>query len=128
MKKKIIRSGRIIVPKGAIPQSHESDVALILAKSGDDVTFIPVKTTPTPDIFYKGREWEIKSPTGSSSRTIENNVRKAVRQSKNIIIDLSRIKIPEDKCLREIKRQVKLLCGVGKVMVITKKQRILEIY
>ncbi len=121
--------GRIIIPSGALVQQHELNVATILAETGEDVRFIPVSNNyATPDIECMGLEWEIKSPRGSSSRTIENNIRLALKQSKNIIIDLSRLGMPEDKCLREIERQNKMVRGKHRIMVITKNKNIIKLY
>ena len=101
--------GKINMPRGALIHSHELRVATILSWTGANVEFIEVGTTHTPDIRFMNLEWEIKSPKGKSSRTIENNVRAALKQSSNIIIDLSRIKLPEDKCVRETKRLADLV-------------------
>lgn len=119
--------GKIIVPKGALPLLPELLVAEILARDGEDVEFIPVRTVPTPDILYAGEEWEIKSPVGKTSRTIENNLRNALKQSANIIVDLSRIKQPEQKAIKEIKRQARLLRGIGKVIIVTKTKEMIKI-
>lgn len=108
-------------------QPHEFNVATILSWTGEDVEFIPAGYMHTPDIRFRGLEWEIKSPYGSSSRTIENNMRLALKQSSNIIIDLSRMDIPEDKCMREIKRQNSLIRGKHRIIVITKTQKIIEL-
>lgn len=127
MKKQRRKIGHIIVPKNALAQPHELDVATILSSSGDDVEFIPVSHMHTPDIKFRNILWEIKSPKGSSSRTIENNIRLAIKQSKNIIIDLSRMKLPENKCVHEIRRQNKLIRGKHYILVITKKKKILDL-
>ncbi len=41
------------------------------------------------------------------------------------IIDLSRIKQKEEKAIREIKHQLELLRGVGRIIVITKSREVL---
>lgn len=124
VKKKI---GHITVPKTALVQPHEFNVATILSWTGEDVEFIPTSHTHTPDIRFRGLEWEIKSPIGKSSRTIENNMRLALKQSSNIIIDLSRMKLPEEKCLHEVERQNSLIRGKHRVLVITKAKKIIEL-
>lgn len=100
---------------------------MILSWTGEDVEFLPVSHIHTADIKFRNKEWEIKSPKGNSNRTIENNMRLALKQSKNIIIDLSRIKIDEKKAIKEIKRQTLLIKQVKKVIIITKTQKIIEI-
>lgn len=120
-------TGSVIIPYGVTLEPHELEVAQILAKNGSDVEFIPVRIIPTPDIIYEGREWEIKSPIGGSSRTLENNLRLALRQSPNIILDLRRIKSSEANCLRELRRQTQRIIRIKKLLVITKQGKIVDI-
>lgn len=122
-----VKMGIISRPKGALIEDHELAVARILACTGNDVKFIPASTTKTPDIHFCGLDWEIKSPVGSSSRTVENNFRHALTQSKNVIIDLSRIKRPEECCIRDVKRQLDILRNIGAVLVITKARKIIRL-
>lgn len=86
-----------------------------------------MRIIPTPDIIYEGREWEIKSPIDGSSRTLENNLRLALRQSPNIILDLRRIKSSEANCLRELRRQTQRINRIKKLLVITKQGKIVDI-
>ena len=125
MNKKSVQ-GKILVPKNALLQPHELIVASILSWTGSDVEFLPVSNTHTADIKFRGKEWEIKSPKGSSSRTLENNMRLALKQSSNIIIDLSRIKIPEHKCIMTIKNRAQKLGRIKKIIIITKNKTIIE--
>ena len=81
----------------------------------------------SPDILYMGKKWEIKSPTGSKRRTLENNVRAALKQSCNIIIDLSRIKVEEGSCLRFLRDRSNRLGKKVKIMVIKKNKEIVEL-
>ena len=122
------KPGKITIPDGVSIYPHELIVAEILSRTGYDVTFIPVGITSTPDIKYRGLFWEIKSPIGSSSRTLENNIRAAARQSHNIIIDLHRIKLPEEKCTNVIKRRAKNLGKSYRLLIITKSREIVELF
>lgn len=128
MRTKKATAGKINAPKNTMPQPHELMVATVLSWTGDDVEFLPVGTHHTADICFRGLEWEIKSPIGKSSRTIENNLRLALKQSANVIIDLSRIKQPEDKCIGVIKRRAKKLGRIKKIMIITKSRQIIELF
>lgn len=119
--------GRIIVPRGAIPLPHELAVATILTKTGNNVEFLPVKTIRTADIIFCDAEWEIKSPLGTSRHTIENNLRSARQQSKDIIIDLSRIKGSELRSLRELKRQLRMMAEIKNLLVITKNKNLISL-
>ena len=129
MKKSVTsKIGHITVPKDALVQPHELNVATILSWTGDNVEFIPSSHIHTPDIKFKGLLWEIKSPIGSSSRTLENNMRLALKQSNNIIMDLSRIKLPEDKCIGVIKRRAKKLGQIRRIIIVTKTKNVIELF
>ncbi|MDR0967394.1 MAG: hypothetical protein LBL75_01000 [Rickettsiales bacterium] len=82
---------KLLYQGGSLPESHELEVANILAGIGKDVEFLApvyIKGICMPDLIMDGKRWEIKSPIGASKRTIENNFRKAQKQSENIIFDL----------------------------------------
>lgn len=64
--------------------------------------------------------WEIKSPQGKSTRCISDNIRDAVKQSKNLVIDLRRIKLPDEKCLDQIQKEFALRREIKNILVISK--------
>lgn len=123
------RIGIIIVPPGVFVDVHEKIAAdFLAAKIGNDVTFLTTdrrKGTKTPDIEMNGLRWEIKSPTGKSSRTIENNLRLALLQSSNIILDLRRLdgRLPTHKHMREAERQFTLAKSIKRLIVITREEK-----
>ena len=118
----------IVVPPGVFVDVHEKIAADYLAMNiGYDITFLLPdrrKGARTPDIDMGGSRWEIKSPIGKSSRTIENNLRTALKQSPNIVLDLRRIdgRVPTLKLLTEVKRQFLLAKGIKKLIVITRQE------
>jgi len=122
------RVGKIVEPFGAIVSKREYTLAQVLVTTGHDVVFIPVATIPTADIIFLNLEWEIKSPVGKSHRTIEDCMHRALHQSVNIILDLRFVKLPEEKCLRNIERQLKYIKQIENVLVITKKDKIIDKY
>lgn len=74
-----------------------------------------------------GLEWEIKAPKGEGKWLIKNTLKKAQHQSENIIIDLRRIKIPEDKCLPSINREFLHSKRIKRIIIVTKKGELLEL-
>lgn len=99
---------------GPLPRRHEFETYYFLMGIGKSVEIIPVslkKGIKNPDIRMDGKLWEIKSPIGVKSRTLENAIRAAAHQSPNIIIDLRRLRNPDGKSIRTIR------------MLIAKKQR-----
>lgn len=125
--RKPTKIGKIIITSMAQVHPHELVIARILTLTGYDVIFRPCHRLRSADIIYRSIIWEIKSPTGSSSRTLENNLRCALRQSENIIIDLHRTNISETSCLRYLRNHISTLHGLKRLMIITKDDRILHI-
>lgn len=125
----MIKYGKTIIPYGVFPEKHEIEVATILNKFGRDVEFLipsQTKNSRTPDIKMDNLFWEIKSPKGNSSRTIENNLRIALKQSANIIVDLRRMKFNEQKAIMQIEKEFKFRKNISKIIVIKKNQILLD--
>jgi hypothetical protein len=125
-----MRRGKIDISQlKTLPERHELETADYLANLGYDIEFIAPRNSPnvhTPDIFMDGVSWEIKCPKGKSKRTIENNFRKAKQQAENIIFDLRRINIPEEKCMLELKRRFAQKRDVKRLLIIKKSGEILK--
>ena len=110
------------------PEKHEYDTAKYFANRGFDIKFIAphyIMGVKNADFLMCGKAWEMKSPTGSSMRTYEDNLRKAIKQSENIIFDLRRLNIvDEKKCVKILKKRL-ALPGIKELLVITKDGRLL---
>lgn len=121
------RIGLIVVPPGVFIDIHEKlAVDFLASKMGYDITFlIPNrrKGAKTPDIEMNNLLWEIKSPKGKSSRTIENNLRLALLQSPNIILDLRRMdgRIPTQRLVQEVERRFNDAGAIKHIIVITRQ-------
>lgn len=125
--------GTIIVPPGVFMNVHEKMAVDFLAtKIGNDITFLVPerrKGARTPDIEMNGLRWGIKSPTGKSSRTIENNLRIAIKQSPNIVIDLRRMdgRIPTSKLLKEVEHRFNNAKSIKRLIVITRLETYIDL-
>ena len=105
------------------PEKSEFETAKYLAEKGKNIVFIRPSSIPNqhrPDILMDGLEWEIKCPKGKSRRTIENNMRKAIMQSHNIIFDLRHIKLSEDKSIAKLEHEFKINTCLKKIYIIKK--------
>jgi hypothetical protein len=110
------------------PKEHEFSAAIVIAEYfQSDVIFVRPGVSKTPDFKIEGATWELKSPLGSSARTIENNMRTARKQSENIIIDLARTKIHQQRAIARINFFLSKPSPFKKVLVITKTRKIIEI-
>ena len=110
------------------PEDHELSAALILADYfKTDVVFLRPESRKTPDIEVDGIKWEIKSPKGNSKKTIENNLRSARRQSQNIVVDLRRVKLHQQRVASRISFFLSGPHRFRRVIAITKTGKIIEI-
>lgn len=88
---------------------QEWDVAEIMANTfGGTVELLPAVNRPkhvrAADFSVNGIKHELKTPTGSSQRTIGNNIEEARGQATHVIIDISQSSIPEDLAIESMKR------------------------
>lgn len=112
------------------PEKHEYETAKYLADRGFDIVFIKpsnVKGSNSPDFTVCGKMWETKYPTGRNKRTFEDNLRKAMKQSRNIIFDLRKLKLgEEEKCLGVLRKQTDKVL-IKTLLVILRDGRLLTI-
>ncbi|MBR1796923.1 MAG: hypothetical protein IJ757_02780 [Clostridiales bacterium] len=112
-----------------LPEKAEFSTAKYFADLGKTVVFIrpsSISNQHTPDILMDGVEWEIKCPEGNSKRTIENNMRKAIKQSRYVIFDLRHMKYPEVKSIAKLENEFKLNSSLRKLYVIKKNGELLK--
>ena len=110
------------------PEKHELATAKYFSCLGKNVRFLPksnVKGVHTPDIRMDRLEWEMKSPHGKTTECICDNMRDAVKQSCNIIIDLRRMSLPTKKCIDRIGRELTFRKSIKHLQVITKEGELL---
>ncbi|MBQ3353369.1 hypothetical protein IJG89_03465 [Candidatus Saccharibacteria bacterium] len=87
------------------PKSHKLNAANLIANYFEsNLVFIRKAPCATPDLYIVKTHqlWELKSPLGNGKRTISNNLREASSQSKNVILDLSRCKMNNERALSKV--------------------------
>lgn len=120
------KTGKIVVPAGVFPEKHELETASFFAARGKDVEFqLPSRTKgmKTPDVKIDGVLYEMKCPFGKSRGTIQNCVKRASKQSANIIIDLRHTPLKTEHCLSVLKREFELRSNIKRLLIITKAER-----
>lgn len=123
-----MKQGKII-PNGVVLHTHENRIVVFLTQQGFDVELlhpVQIKDARTPDIKMLGHEWETKSPRSNGKYTLEHSFRSALKQSSYIIFDIRNSKIPQKKCIAEIERRFNDFKKVKRVLIITKKQELLD--
>lgn len=123
-----MKQGKII-PNGVVLLTHENRTGVFLTQQGFDVELLPPiqrKGARTPDLKMLELEWEMKSPKSNGKYTIEHSFRSALKQSPYIIFDIRNSRIPQKKCIAEIERRFNDFKKVKRILMITKKQELLD--
>jgi hypothetical protein len=113
------------------PEQHEVEVAWIVAKHYcQAVEFLrPVddyKRT-TADFIMHGAAWEMKSPEGKSKHNVERQIKRALKQSQNIIFDGQRTATSDDILINRLNYVATQRSAIRKLIYITKDQKVLEL-
>jgi len=113
------------------PEDNEIQIAQIIANHYNaKVEFLrPIDDykRKTPDVVINGQLWEIKSPTGKARGSIERQLKRALKQSRNVIIDARRSLLSDSVIELELKRQCTIRRSIRKLVLITKAEIVIEI-
>lgn len=87
------------------------------------------RTTPDVLVVRTGEHWEIKNIRGSGRHAIEDNLRKASKQSKNVIISLLK---PSELTAARVQSRVQHLLKttnikLNRVLLVTRSGKIIDI-
>jgi hypothetical protein len=124
--------GQIIISAGLkpLPLPHELATARTLADAWHRVVFIQpnnLKGSRTPDIILDGTRYEMKSPTGNLN-AIERNLRRALKQSPNIIFDSRRMKLHDTtEIKRHLSFEMRKYPRIRHLLLIDKKGEIVDL-
>ena len=125
-KDKQMNLGQVIIPVGHPnpPEPHEVDAAMVLARHYQTTVefLVPIDDykRKSADILMFSMEWEVKSPTGKSKYTIQEQFRRASKQAKNIIIDTRRTKLKHDFIEKSVYFELEKRPYIKKVILIDK--------
>lgn len=125
------RSGKIIIPADASIWPHELETARALARVGHSVEFMSRtegNLVKSPDIVMDGIAWEMKAPKSSGERHLDRVLRRAPKQSPNIIIDALRMESARDaevqKQLLKLSRKIK---AVRRLLLVKTNRELVDI-
>lgn len=112
------------------PDRYEERIARVLAgKFQSDVLFVVRSSLRTPDIqiVKTGDYWEIKNIKGNGKNTIEDNLKRAAKQSKNVVIGLFRTKMTPAQASARIQYFLKRPHrDIRRVILVTKNNSIID--
>lgn len=126
----MLKKGYIIY-NGVRLQPHEREIAQLFVANGYVIELIPTDRSngrKTADAIINHLEWEFKTPRGKSTRTIERILKKAHKQSNNIIVDIRHIPLPEDLVLRKIRHESQKYAKHQRIKVILRSKKIIDLY
>ena len=128
MKKK---QGQIIIQSGVNVWPHELKTAQALAEAGYVVEFILKSNEPyahSADVLINGTIWEMKAPKSDKLKMVEQNLRRALKQSPNVIFDSCRMKgIPDEAIERELRKYARELQRLRKLVFVNRKRKPIDI-
>jgi hypothetical protein len=103
-----------------------------LGRAGYVVEFLVPESAQhakSADVVMNGEVWEIKSPRTDKLSSIERNLKRATRQSSNIIIDSHRMsKIQDMSIQRLLIHKYKQQKTIKKLLFINRKREIIDIH
>ena len=122
---------RILVEPGTYPEKHELYTAEALSKKYGQILFkkpINKYRVKSADIRMSNLLWEIKAPKTSYFDGIEQSLKRASKQSGNIVIDSFRVKkIKDEEILSFLGRKAIQQRVIKRLIFINKKREVLEI-
>ena len=127
------KNSKVIIPSNLDnpPEENEIQIAQIIAEHYNArVEFLrPIDDykRKTPDIKFNGKLWEMKSPMGKSRNTIGRQMKRAMKQSKNIVVDGGRSPLTDDVIIGELRKQCIERRSIRKLIFITKSKKVVEI-
>ena len=108
---------------------HEWKTVKYFLDRGEDIELLPkseIKDYHQGDFVMGGVAWEAKAPVGKGKHTVQNKIQEAVRQSGNVIIDLRRSKMGEDRAVKAYEREFKNNKGLRRMKIIKKDGELLD--
>ena len=118
---------KITIPSGKVLWPHEKHTIGILFGAGYDIEVVKETGYRTADIKLNGIEYEIKSPETNKTSSLEQLIRKALKQSPNIIIDVYRMKMRDDVARKYLIKKCREQKQIKRMIYISKKGEIIDI-
>lgn len=121
----------IVVEPGAYPEKHELYTAEALSKSYGRILFkrpINQYKLKSADIEMINLSWEIKAPRTHTLDGIEQALKRATKQSENIILDSFRVKTLRDMTvLNFLTKKAYSQKTIKRLIFVNRKRQVLEI-
>jgi contact-dependent growth inhibition (CDI) system CdiA-like toxin len=125
------KAGSIVIPAGLDVWKHELKTAQVFARHGCTVEFLvtnQVQRVKTADVLIDGVTYEIKSPRADKLSAVERNLKRATKQSGNIIVDSRRMRKIHDTTIQSfLLQKLKQQRTIKKLLFVNRKHEIIDI-
>lgn len=125
------KSGKVIIPANVSLWDHELKSAQALALHGYVVEFVEVSNghrIKTADVVIDGVLYEIKSPKTDKLSAVERNLKRATKQSGNIIIDSRQMSKLRDVTIQKfLMQKLKQQKTIKQILFINRKHEVIDI-
>jgi len=121
--------GRLISNSVRLTQHEQETVNYLISLGKNIELLIPshTKNNKTPDFVMDGILWESKSPTTSSFDNLSVMLRRAVKQSVNIAIDIRRMRKPENATITFLQHYFDRSRSLKRLIIISKSKGLIEL-
>ena len=123
--------GSIIIPADLDVWEHELRTAQVLARYGYIVQFMAVnqgQRIKTADVLIDDIVYEIKSPRSDKLSAVERNLKRASKQSSNIIIDSRRMSKIHDATIQKfLAQKLKQQKSIKRLLFVNRKHEVIDI-
>ncbi|MCL1876569.1 hypothetical protein FWF74_00800 [Candidatus Saccharibacteria bacterium] len=131
MKKSKVKVGDVITPGDVNVWPHEAATAKALAAVGHEVRFIKKSERDretSADAYIDGEKWEMKAPRSSKLSAVEDNLKKATKQSDKIVFDSRRMKLVPDRAIeRELTSQFHKSNRISQIRFVNRHGEVVDI-
>lgn len=128
IRKKAKKRGKLI-DHGVRLMPHEAMTMEFFLDEGNDIELVIPSNTmknKSADWLLWGKIWEVKSPRTSNTNTLAVMLKRAAKQSENLIVDLRGVKGDEFRVIKIIQRKFTMSKRLKNLLIITKDKEILK--
>jgi hypothetical protein len=122
--------GKLISNSVKLTRHEQLTVDFLISHGKSIELLIPGHTqgNKNPDFVMNGLLWEAKSPTTSSFDNLAVTLRRAVKQSPNVVVDIRRMKKPEKATIAFLTQYFRHSHNLKRLIIISKTQPIIELH
>ena len=120
-----------LTQNGVHLEEHEWKTVKYFLDLGKNIELLPkseIKDYHQGDFMMDSIPWEAKAPVGNGKYTVQNKIQEAAQQSCNIIIDLRRSKMLEEKAVRTYEREFMKSKGLRRMKIIKKDGELIDFH